>query len=287
MKTRDLNSENPPRESVRPKTKVFWERGEAGKVYDKEFGDFIGEYVNRSEMKPIADLLRDVRNMRVLDVGCGTGRHLALLDPTNAREGLDLSPSMLAEAKTKVPDGIFTVGSVDALPYEDNSFDYVISSRVLQHICDQQKMISEMGRVTKPGGKVILLSYNSWSLLCLYKQTRMSWAGKIINLPFKLILGRRSFFNPWGFEYDNYCSIPELSRYMKKAGLRVRKSWGVTSGMPWFWNDFFVGKVIQRILPLAMKMIFGVSFFLDNTLARIFPLKYFTDKVIVIAEKPR
>ena len=91
--------------------------------------------------------------------------------------------------------------------------------------------------------------------------------------------------NPWGFEYDNYCSIPELSRMMKAEGLTVQKTWGVTCGAPWFLNDFFVGKILERLTPFFLKMILSFDLFLDQTLARLFPLKYFTDKVIVVATK--
>lgn len=272
-------------QSVMPKTKDFWERGEAGKAYDKEFGDLIGWYVNQSELRPVADLTEDIRNARVLDVGCGTGRHLMLFHPSNKRYGIDLSAPMMAEAKAKVPDGIFTVASADALPFENESFDVVISSRVLQHIRDQQKVISEMARVCKRGGQIILLSYNSWSLLCLYKQIRLSKVGKIINLPFKLILGKRSFFNPWGFEYDNYCSIPELTRYLKNVNVKVTRSWGATCGLPWFLNDFFIGKILAKTVPFLLKAFLSFCLFLDRTLIRIFPLKFFPDKVIVVGKK--
>ncbi len=283
----ELNSDEKPSESVLSKTKVFWDRKEAGKAYDKEFTDPIGYYVNESEMQPMADLMQDVKNSRVLDVGCGTGRHLSLLTEGNHLYGIDLSLSMLAEAQAKMPAGAFMSGSAVTLPFKDHSFDLVVSSRVLQHIRDQQKMISEMARVCKPGGQVIMLSYNSWSGLCAYKQIRLSWVGKILNIPFKLVLGKRSFFNPWGFDYDNYCSIPELSRFMKNSGLEVQRSWGATCGMPWFWNDFFIGKIVGRFLPGLLKAIVNIFLFLDKTIARIFPLKYFTDKVIVVAAKPR
>jgi len=62
----------------------------------------------------------------------------------------------------------------------------------------------------------------------------------ICDLNAAVILGRRSFFNPWGFDYDNYCSLPELSGMFEASGLRPTHRWGVTSAMPWFLNSFFL-----------------------------------------------
>ncbi len=269
-----------------PETRDFWKRGEAGRAYDQEFKSLTGWYVNESEIRPVRDLVEDFHGKRVLDVGCGTGRYLGLYPGDNQMVGADLSTAMMVEARQKKPSAFFVSASADQLPFPDSSFDVVMSVRVLQHLRDQQAMVSEMARVTKPGGRVILISYNGWSLLGLYKQIRLSWVGRVLNIPFKFILGRRSFFNPWGFKYDNYCSLPELSGMMRRAGLQVRTGWGLTCGMPWFLNDFFIGKILERLArPLFHAFLKGLLF-LDRTIARVFPLKYVTDKILVVGFKP-
>ena len=266
-------------------TRSFWKRGGAGTAYDAEFKDIVGWYVNESELRPFADLFRERRGAKVLDVGCGTGRHLALFHPSNELFGLDLSSEMLACAAERVPQAKFLAASADTLPFENDTFDIVLSVRVLQHIQDQEKFVEEMVRVCKPGGQVALLSYNSWSLLCLYKQIRMSRIGRVLNIPFKLILGRRSFFNPWGFTYDNYCSVPEISGWMRAAGVSPEKIWGATLGQAWFWNDFFIGKVLQRTAPAVLKLLMRIFLWMDHTLARHWPLKYFSEKVVWVGSK--
>ena len=180
-------------------TQDFWTRHEAGKQYDREFQGLLGQYVHRSELEPVLDVIGRKKNLKILDVGCGTGRYLAELDVENRLVGLDLSASMLEEAKTRCGNSSFIGGSSTALPFFDNAFDIVFSVRVIQHIQDQTRMIQELARVCRPGGTVILLSYNSWSLLNIYKQIRMSWVGRVLNFPFGVLLGRRSFFGPWGF----------------------------------------------------------------------------------------
>ena len=263
----------------------FWNRAGAGESYDRDFEGQIGRYVNDSETKPFRELIGSMRGLKVLDVGCGTGRYLQLFNPGNELNGLDISDQMLSVARQKLPNAKFHIGSADSLPFPDDAFDLVISVRVIQHLSDQEKMVREMVRVCRPNGRVILLSYNSWSLLCLYKQIRMSWIGRLLNLPFKPLLGRRSFFNPWGFVYDNYCSIPELRRWMRRQGLRIENCLGVTLGHPWFWNDFLIGKVMERYAPFLLHLLLTFSRFLDRTIARHFPFKYFADKNIVVGVK--
>jgi ubiquinone/menaquinone biosynthesis C-methylase UbiE len=267
--------------------KKFWTRSQAGKSYDLQFRNLIGQYVDHSESKPLEDLIKGLSGLRVLDIGCGTGRHLSRFPKGNQLHGMDLSAAMLDEACTKNPNHRFVIGSAEKLAYANDSFDLVFSSRVIQHMRDQQKMIREMTRVCKPGGQIILICYNSWSLLNVYKHIRMSWIGKLFNLPFGWILKERSFFGPWGFDYDNYCSIPEVKKMMRQEDLATTKSWGVTSGMPWFYINFFIAAILQRVAPFFWKKILELFLLLDRTIARNFPFKYITDLILVVGVKSK
>jgi len=101
-------------------------------------------------------------NKHVLEVGCGTGLILKRLANFAAKaEGIDLSPGMLEKARER---GLSVrEGSATALPYEDNTFDVTCSFKVLAHIPDIEKALSEMARVTRPGGMVLAEFYNPWS----------------------------------------------------------------------------------------------------------------------------
>jgi ubiquinone/menaquinone biosynthesis C-methylase UbiE len=112
----------------------------------------------------------------VLEVGCGTG--LVLLRIAEfAREarGVDLSPGMLEKAKQRGLD--VSLGSATALPFESDQFDVTCSFKVLAHIPEIEKALSEMARVTRPGGFVLAEFYNPFSLRGLAK--RLGPAGKI------------------------------------------------------------------------------------------------------------
>ncbi len=108
------------------------------------------------------------RDKDILEAGCGTG---LLLDRAKlfarTATGVDLSGGMLSKAQER---GLsVTQGSVTDLPYKDESFDLVYSVKVLAHIEDIEGALSEMSRVTRPGGYVLAEFYNPFSLRYLVK----------------------------------------------------------------------------------------------------------------------
>jgi ubiquinone/menaquinone biosynthesis C-methylase UbiE len=108
------------------------------------------------------DLLRLRAGHSVLDVGCGHGACV----PSLARRvgasgrivGLDVSHAMVAEAQRRFDHSGLAVefrhGSALALPFEDESFDAARADRVLLFLDDPNKALSELIRVTKPGGRI-------------------------------------------------------------------------------------------------------------------------------------
>lgn len=112
--------------------------------------------------------LRD--GARVLDLGCGRGRHLHALA---VREGVfavgaDLSLADMAEARRAwrelLPGAPLTLSLADAhrLPFEDDAFDAVICSEVLEHVEDWEGVLSEIARIVRPGGRIGLSVPRYW-----------------------------------------------------------------------------------------------------------------------------
>ena len=101
---------------------------------------------------------------RVLDLGCGEGRHVisVYLEQAVDAVGVDLSLADLVTTREKfdelvgeqIPGKSFGLSSANALalPFADNSFDKVICSEVLEHIPDYRAALREIDRVLKPGG---------------------------------------------------------------------------------------------------------------------------------------
>ena len=105
---------------------------------------------------------------RVLDLGVGTGAFsLALADKVAAPlriEGVELSPSVLLRASLNLDRaGVETrlhLRDAKDLPFEENTFDAVIGAHALEHLPDPFAGLSEMVRVLKPGGPLIIATHH-------------------------------------------------------------------------------------------------------------------------------
>jgi ubiquinone/menaquinone biosynthesis C-methylase UbiE len=94
---------------------------------------------------------------RLADLGCGTGWYLAKLEShCSSVVGLDISLAMLAQAGSRLPDVELLQGDVRDLPFGYESFDIVLSTRVLSHVDAIDIALSEIVRITRKGGLIIL-----------------------------------------------------------------------------------------------------------------------------------
>lgn len=96
----------------------------------------------------------------VLDVGCGTGilARKAVEDVgfTGKVTGIDHDQDMIAVAARKAPNIDWRVGDPSQLPFDDESFDRVVSQFFLPHTKNRVRLLKEMMRVLKPGGRMAL-----------------------------------------------------------------------------------------------------------------------------------
>jgi ubiquinone/menaquinone biosynthesis C-methylase UbiE len=98
----------------------------------------------------------------VLDVACGPGLvALALAEDAGHVTGLDLTPAMLDKARELqsqrgLSNLTWVLGRADALPYPEAAFDVVLTRFSFHHLLDPKRALSEMVRVCRPGGRVVV-----------------------------------------------------------------------------------------------------------------------------------
>lgn len=93
----------------------------------------------------------------VLDIGCGPGADLEKMNQqARSAVGVDLSETMIKAAQGRVPTAKVLIGRATDLPFSDGSFDAVWARALLIHVPDVETAVSEVARVLKPGGRVVL-----------------------------------------------------------------------------------------------------------------------------------
>jgi SAM-dependent methyltransferase len=104
-----------------------------------------------------------------LDVGCGPGETDRFLDGSfSSLHGVDISNGMIRQAAARNPWVNYRhYAEGEPLPYEDRSFDLAFAICVLHHVPPSgwDRFVSEMARVTRPGGLVALFEHNPWNPL--------------------------------------------------------------------------------------------------------------------------
>lgn len=133
----------------------------AAEIYEAFFVPALfGEWGSR-----LADAARIQPGQRVLDVACGTGvlaRAVAeRVGPAGEVIGLDINEGMLAVARRLAPQIEWRSGPAEALPFEDNSFDAVVSQFALMFFEDRRAALAEMWRVLRPGGHLAIAVWDS------------------------------------------------------------------------------------------------------------------------------
>ncbi|MDZ4096176.1 MAG: methyltransferase domain-containing protein [Paracoccaceae bacterium] len=128
-------------------------------IYDMSFGA-----ISRNPRRKVVHHINK-RGGSVLEVGVGTGLALPLYDSTISVTGIDFSHDMLARARQKVAeDGLTNITELrqmDArhLDFPDESFDTVVAMFLVSVVPDPERVVSEMARVCKPGGEVLIANH--------------------------------------------------------------------------------------------------------------------------------
>lgn len=134
------------------------EYDELAAVYDQRWRHYVDTSVRRT-----SGAIALKGDERLLDVGCGTGTLLHKLERTHPRlklHGVDPSQEMLNVARRKCGEAVvFAEGNASQLPYPRSHFDVLTSVSTLHFFPDGQQAVSEMARVLRPGGTVVVTDW--------------------------------------------------------------------------------------------------------------------------------
>jgi len=157
----------------------------------------------------------------ILEIGCGQGRGVELLlARVRTYTGIDKIAKVVNKLKALFPKGDFRQAVIPPLEdFADNSFDFVVSFQVIEHIKDDDLFMKEIHRVLKPGGKALLttpniklsLSRNPWHIREYTGNELTSLAGKYFqNVEMMGIAGNKKVMD---YHEQNRASVNKLMRF--------------------------------------------------------------------------
>lgn len=125
----------------------------------------VGDMALKRRAGRIIEELELKKGEKILEVGCGNGYYLNLLNRLNLELeliGVDNDPQALRDAKKYISDEKvkLILDNAQNLPLRSNNFDKIILSEVIEHVEDEQKILSEIYRVLKPEGVLVLTTCN-------------------------------------------------------------------------------------------------------------------------------
>lgn len=141
------------------------------KYYQAVLGSHRARHTFFRRLNAIEDMISGFENKLVLDVGCGYGFNTVhCANKCKKIIGVDLDIDRIIAARKykkyeKIQNISFSCGNAERLPFSDGMFDVVMGNEFLHHLDHPQKVINEMVRVTKKGGRVLISDHNGLSIL--------------------------------------------------------------------------------------------------------------------------
>lgn len=169
--------------------------------------DFMNNIISLGTHKFVKTLaIRSLKiepKSKVLDLCCGTGdlgRILKKIQPTCDIVGVDFSPKMIEIARKKNPNITYWEMDATNLPFEKNSFDYVIMGFGLRNIQEKNKVLQEVYRILKVKGEFLHLDFGEQNFVTGIYDNIVLFLAKIFAKSTKeykyLILSKKRFLTP-------------------------------------------------------------------------------------------
>lgn len=181
--------------------------------------------------KKTVEAVGAVAGQRILDIAAGTGTSSEpFADAGVDVVAADLSAGMLEVGRKRRPDITFVQADVTDLPFEDEEFDAVTMSYGLRNVANYPKALAELYRVTKPGGRIVVLEFSTPAFKPFQKVYK-EYIMKAIPA-----LARRVSSNPESYVYlaESIIDWPDqdrLAHHFEDAGWESVKYRNLTGGI--------------------------------------------------------
>ncbi len=226
--------------------------------------EIISIYAHNRIKDSIIDNIQQDGNL--LDVGCGYGFLFQRLKLRGVKYdgfyGTEISPFLTKSTKLNVPESEVVVSKAEDLPFIDNVFDNVVCSEVIEHVSDPNRVIQELSRVVKIGGKVILTTPNYFALRFAIDRLFQK-------------LGLIKIDHDTRSVRDNPIPEKDLKRYISTSNLKLFKLEYV-SPVPEV-------RYLKKVPDGVVRLLISSTRFIENT-----PIvkKMFCNQLVFIAVKP-
>lgn len=153
----------------------------------------LAEPSNEPLFATVLDRLGVDANTQLLDIGCGSGYAAAMATARGAIvTGIDITPELIEIARARVANGHFVTGTMDDLPFGDESFDVAVGFNAFQFAEDPETAVREAVRVVRPGGLIAATTFaepernESTALHLALEPLRAAAPGRARHLPYGL-----------------------------------------------------------------------------------------------------
>jgi MPBQ/MSBQ methyltransferase len=256
--------------------------------------------------RPIGDVgagchgrARPAGSGRALDAGCGPGVQAAILKELGYEtHGVDISGGLVAVAHKRLPASRFALADVEALPYRSESFDVITCcGSTLSFVDDPARALREIGRVLRPGGRLLLECEHKWSLdlgwalVSAFTRDSLGYGATVSALC-------RALARPLGEScVVDYPVLPpsgdvrvmrlrlftmaELRVLLREAGLAPVRAWGIHA-----LTNVIPSTVLhrERLSPI-LAGVYRALCAIDGALAASPPARWIANSLVVLAER--
>ncbi|MEA2112504.1 MAG: class I SAM-dependent methyltransferase [Patescibacteria group bacterium] len=212
-------------------------------IYKDHYNKDIGYEVSFSRERRVLELCGDVKSKRILDIGCADGYLGSKFKEKEANKvvGIDISENQIKEARKKLDEAISLDVQEEKIPFDDNYFDIVLITEVIEHLFNPKKVIKKIKRVLNDDGFAVITTPNFL----------------VFSNRFKMFFGKFDYTETGVFDkgHVHFFSHSSLLNFVRENGFKVTEQNNLMHPkIPQFLSKIFPKVfVFQSIIKIRKK----------------------------------